>query len=102
MYVDPNQRAQAARLLLDGVVSLDLDDHGTDDADARALLALQPLGLDLENSPAGAAALAASLDLLWFLTAHHAKTTGVSQEELISNVRAHVLPHIYPDVLGGQ
>lgn len=100
MIINPHRRAASARLMLDGITSLDLDDHGTDEADDRTLLALRPLGLDLENEPKAAAALAGALDLLWFLTYKQAQEAGVSHEELISNMRQHLLPRMYPDVYG--
>lgn len=102
MIVNPHRRAAAARLLLDAVTSLDIDDHGTEEADERTLLALQPLGLELPNAPKVAAALAGAVDLLWFLTLKQAQEAGVSQEELVSNMRQHVLPQVYPDVYGEQ
>jgi hypothetical protein len=102
MHVNPHRRAAAARLLLDAVVALDIEDGGTDAADNRALLALEPLGLDLPGEPRVAATLAGALDLLWFLTHKQAETTGLPQETLISNIREHVLPRVYPDVYGEQ
>lgn len=100
MFVDPHRRAAAARLLLDAVMSVEPADGGTDQADAAMLLALQPLGLDLEGDPGIASAVAAAVDLLFFLTLKQAGDAGVSHEELISNIRAHVLPLAYPDVHG--
>lgn len=100
MHVNPHRRAAAARLLLDAVTALDLDDHTTEDADQRMLLALKPLGLDLDTSPKTAAAMAGAVDLLWFLTRKQAELADASQEEVVSNIRQHVLPQAYPDVYG--
>lgn len=93
--VDPHQRAAAARHLLDAVVALDLEDHGTEQADSRVELALEPLGL--ADTPETQAMVAATLDLLWFLTRKQAEGAGISQEALISNLRQHVLPQVYPE-----
>ena len=97
MIVNPHRRAASARLLLDAVTSLDIDDSGTEDADDRLLLALQPLGLDLPSEPKAAAALAAAVDLLALLTMRLAPHEGASPEELVSNMRQHVLPRAYPE-----
>lgn len=100
-YVDPLKRAEAARLFLDAIVSLDLADQGSDDAERRFLLALEPTGLDLSEGSPASAVIAAGVDLLWFLTMKQAQLVGVSQEELISNIRDHVFPMIYPEAHEG-
>ena len=102
MHVNPHRRAASARLLLDALSSFDIDNYGTEEADLPTLLALKPLGLDLEQNEKTAAAVSGALDLLWFITAKMAQEAGVTQEELISNLRQYVLPGMYPDVYGSD
>jgi hypothetical protein len=98
MQINVNLRAKAARTLLDAVSVMDLDDHGTEDADARVLLALEQLGLQpLERDPTAAATVAAAMDLLWFTTLTLSQWRGETREATISTLRQDVLPRVYPD-----
>lgn len=98
MHIDPHKRAAAARVLLDAATAMgDTADEGTE---RRALLALEPLGIDLDADESVAAALAAASDLLMFFLLREAQTSRVPVEEIVSNARQHLLPMIYPDVLG--
>lgn len=98
MHIDVNLRANAARTLLDVVSSMTVEDSGTADADARALLALEALGLPpLENDPHLAATLAAATDLIWALTISLAQWRHEPPETTIFTVREQVLPAVYPD-----
>lgn len=97
MQIDVNLRAQAASALLDAVSVMTAEDSGSDDADRRALLALEPMSLDLTNDPRLAATLAAATDLLWMLTRSLSQWNGVSREAMISTIRSEILPKTYFD-----
>lgn len=101
MQINVHRRAAAARLLLDAVTSFDEEVPATDGTDNMALRVLKPLGLDLEGDEKVAATMAATLDLLYFLLTRLAPHEGASREELISNMRAHVLPRAYRDAYDG-
>jgi hypothetical protein len=96
-YIDPILRGQAAKLLLDAVSSADLADAGTQAADDRMLLALAPTGLDVDD-PNVAAFAAVSIELMYFFLGREATNAGVPIHEVISNMREHVLPRVYPEV----
>lgn len=98
MHIDPHKRAAAARILLDAATAM--GDAPDEDTERRALLALEPLGIDLDADESVAAALAAASDLLMVFLIREARVAGVPVEEIVSNTRQHVLPLIYPDVLG--
>lgn len=99
--VDPRDRAQAARLLLDAVASLDPTDCGTPGADIRLLVAVEPLGLDVDDART-AATLAATVDMLSYLLALEAQHSGTSIEFVIANLAQKVLPRVYPQAYRGE
>lgn len=97
MQIDLNLRARAASGLLDAVTALTAEDSGTDEADARALLALEVTGVDTTASPELAATMAAAVDLLWFMAELLAQHNGMSREAVVSSLRQEVLPRAYFD-----
>ena len=100
MHIDVDLRARAARTLLDAVSAVTVDDSGTDKGDEVMLLALQQLDLDLASDPRVAAAMAASTDLIWYLTNVVSQWREEAREATISTIRQNVLPMVYPDATG--
>lgn len=101
IQIDPVLCGTAARLTLDTISVLDLEVDGTDAADNRALLALDPLGLDLENSSEEFKAYsAASAELLWVVMGLLSQWRKEDRRVTIALIRE-LLPRLYPEAYGG-